>query len=280
MATVTPASQSNTVKITIRIKRAILNLNLFQSTPPAEDILTLQKQRYSTYVFLLLFIISLVTLIVYVSTVSIIRQETVYNPSYSFYEQLFNRYPQTLRCPCKRIAIPQKEFVQLNHSYHPVCSSIYIEDEWILLLKNFQPTRFITIYFNYVAPSFFQMLSSFCMISKQLIDEELSIFADTVFITGDVISASVFIEQTKVSIDIFISNLETGFMRLIELVRLVIDIEAPVSGLFTNVEYTFTSIDSEISTVNINPRRYNQTNCTCSRGTKCLIPAEIEVYST
>ena len=280
MATVTVDSGSGTVNIMNKVRRAILNLNLFPSVPPAEDILTLKKQRDSTYVLILLFVISLVILTSYTSTVSVVQQVTVHYSSYSLYEQLFEKYPLTLRCPCKRIAIPQKEFLQLNHLYHPICSSIFIEDEWIILLKNLQPTRFISTYFNYIGPSFFQMLSSFCLLSKQLIDQELSVFLDTVIITGDVISANAFKKQTQASIDIFISNLETTFMRLIELVRLVIDIDAPVSGLFTNADYMFTPLNSEVSAVNIIPRTFQQTNCTCSRGTICLMPAEIEIYST
>lgn len=279
MTAVTTDNRLKIAGIITKIKTEILKINLFPSVPPTEDILTLKKQRFSTYIFLLLFIISLITFTIYTSTVSVVRTETIDNPSYLLYQQLFNQYSQTLSCPCTTIAIPHKEFLQLNPLYHPVCSSFFVQDEWIIILKNLQQARFISIYFNFIAPSFFQMLGSLCLLSKQLVDQELLTFADTVMITGDVMSADLFNEQSQLSIDLLISNMETTFMRLIELVRLLIDIDASLSGLSTNVEYLFIPYNLVALQINTIPRTFQETNCTCSRGTICLIPVSIEIYS-
>ena len=265
-------------KFCLSLKTLILKLNLFKTIPPAEDSLTLKKQRLSTYIFLVVFIVCLTTFTLYTAVLSHIQQEIIENPSYSMYQQLFDQYPLTLSCPCTTISIPQKEFLQLNPSYHPVCSSIFVTDEWVMTLRHLQPTRFISTYFNYIAPSFFQMLASFCTLSKQLVAEELLNFNDAVIISDDVISSSSFIEQSQASIDLFISDLEANFLRLIELIHLLIDINAPISGLFTNVDYQIDPYDSYVSWVNIKQRTFPSSNCTCSRGTVCLTPAYIEIY--
>jgi hypothetical protein len=277
MAATITNGRLNVVGLINEAKEAIRNLNLFRSIPPVQDALKLRKQLFSTRLFLLLFIISLITFTIYTSQVTIIRRVTVQNPSYSSYKQLFAQYSHTLSCPCTTISIPQKEFLQLNASYHTVCSSKFVQQQWMNLLSRSQTTSIASFEFRYTGASFFQMLASFCLLSKQLIDDELLTFADTPFITADVMPADRLMEQSQASISLLISNMETGFMRLISLVDLSTNTDGLVSGLFTNVNYRILPFDSYWSQVAPTPHTFEETNCTCFRGNTCIMSAYITV---
>ena len=50
--------------------------------------------------------------------------------SYEF-EKLYLEHGDTLSCPCSTITIPYNIFVSSTITYHPICSSIFIDQQWI-----------------------------------------------------------------------------------------------------------------------------------------------------
>ena len=110
------------------------NLNLFPSAPPSEDQYVLRTQRISTRLFLLLLVQSLIVLLIYTATVTVLKTFIVSNPSLDQYKQLYAQYPSTLACPCRQASIQYKSFVSMNYTLHDVCTSVYVTKEWITFI--------------------------------------------------------------------------------------------------------------------------------------------------
>ena len=62
------------------------------------------------------------------------RAVTVSHITESLFNQLRLEYGATLSCPCTNIIMPYNVFVSNTISFHPVCSSIFVSEEWIAAL--------------------------------------------------------------------------------------------------------------------------------------------------
>jgi len=256
-------------------KNFIWNLNLFVSTPPTQDALTLRKQHFSTRLLLLLFIFCLIIFTTYTSQVFIYQTIRINNPSYSLYKELFDKYSYKLSCPCTTIAILNKNFLQINVSYHEFCSSIFYPPRWSDQISRSKISNLLSIEFRGTGAAFFQMLSVISTLAGRLVGDELLDFANASFISANVMPFDIFNEQVMSSVDLLISNLENNFMSLISLIRTATNANGDTSGLLTNFDYTNLPFNEVHFQAAPTPRTFLDTNCTCFGTTVCIIPAFI-----
>ena len=62
------------------------------------------------------------------------KTAVISNITPDIFYQLSREHGQSLSCPCKAIAIPYRSFVFNNVTMHPVCSSIFVDEQWIAKL--------------------------------------------------------------------------------------------------------------------------------------------------
>lgn len=79
--------------------------------------------------------------------------ETQMNVSVEMYKDLIKRYGESVSCPCSQINIPQKSFTSIRIEFHPVCSSIFVTEEWINALYLVDASGFDTLDFRQTAHS-------------------------------------------------------------------------------------------------------------------------------
>jgi len=79
-----------------------------------------ESQILSTRIFLVLFIISLTTLVGYASLSLQSTSVLVRNPTQQTYEQLYSLHPETLICPCTQTSIQIDKFLEVSVEYHQV----------------------------------------------------------------------------------------------------------------------------------------------------------------
>ncbi|CAF5030928.1 unnamed protein product, partial [Rotaria sp. Silwood1] len=116
-----------------RVKLITLNLFDSQSTDPTK----VYHEILSTRLFIVLFGASLIILTTYTSFSPQMTTEKIQSPSISDYERLQKQYSDTLQCLCSKISIPYYRFTNVDLSFHQVCSSYFISQEWIdFLFKN------------------------------------------------------------------------------------------------------------------------------------------------
>ena len=81
------------------------------------------------------------------------RKIPVSNISYTVFKQLYREHAETLLCPCSRITMPLNTFVSNTIKFHPVCSSIFVSQEWIEALYFKDASRYGTGDFRTTASS-------------------------------------------------------------------------------------------------------------------------------
>ncbi|CAF4838349.1 unnamed protein product [Rotaria sp. Silwood1] len=113
---------------------------------------------------------------------------TIQNPTRTIYEDLFNKYPTILQCQCSQIAISYKSFLSISPKYHAICSSIYIQDQWIELIFNSNTSYFLPIDFCSLASNHFQLLAIFYSFVQRKVHDAIEDFLLDTFLSPQVLS--------------------------------------------------------------------------------------------
>ncbi|CAF3928555.1 unnamed protein product, partial [Adineta steineri] len=69
------------------------------------------------------------------------------------FDQLYRKYNETLLCPCSTTMVPYKNFVSQEFTFHPVCSSIFVNQRWIEALYLSNATQYAPFDFRATASS-------------------------------------------------------------------------------------------------------------------------------
>jgi hypothetical protein len=82
-------------------------------------------------VYILCILISaLIILALYRTISSYTFSKRIKNPSQVTFERLYSQYGNILNCPCNQIAMDYSEFVQIEFTFHPLCSSDFLTQAW------------------------------------------------------------------------------------------------------------------------------------------------------
>ncbi|CAF4022394.1 unnamed protein product [Adineta steineri] len=154
------------------------------------------------------------------------------------FEKLYFEHDQTLSCPCSTIAIPYRNFTSNNVTMHSVCSSIFIEPEWIKGLYFSNASQYGVWDFRTTAHSQFELLSSFCSFSKEIISQTESDIDNNKLVTLYLLPQ----EQVKLQIDGTIDLLKniasSQMITYLNYSRNTIETNYLVSALNTNLIIT------------------------------------------
>ena len=115
----------------MRIRRALLELNLFESGLNGQSIL--RHERRSTRLYLLLLVIALIVLVMYIAFGINTVHVTIHEPTLLTYRTLKVNYAATLKCPCTQIAVKYGRFVQTQLTYHQVNATL---SRWLLCVTH------------------------------------------------------------------------------------------------------------------------------------------------
>ncbi|CAF5107027.1 unnamed protein product, partial [Rotaria sp. Silwood1] len=201
------------------IKQTISQMNLFEVEMTRSEELDLRKAIISTRIFIILLTFTLTILTVYSALDGQNQTIIVLNPTQSDFENLYRKYPNTLACPCTDIAIPYRSFISIIPEYHPVCSSIFVSDNWINILFNPNISYYYPLDFRSSASGQFQILSSFCSLSKRFVNDTIDDFLSNVFLTPVVLSSYLLDLQSQAQSSFIQTLTSNAFRQLLQLVR-------------------------------------------------------------
>ncbi|CAF3755200.1 unnamed protein product, partial [Adineta steineri] len=250
------------------LKNYCLTFNVFKSVPPSTDEHELKNQKISTRIFIVLLILSLTILLLYTSLADITKTINVPTPDLIKYEQLYSKYSQTLTCPCQHISINYENFLSIEYTFHQVCTSIFITDDWISYIGMSYEATSANINFQWTGSNAFQALRAFCDLIESTINNSLIQFNSTQYITASVASSELFQLQARSFVKQFISSTINTFVLSLNTIRNSTHGEGLLSGLLTNYEITVgTSISNE-SIVLGAPVDYSK--CSCDLSSTCI----------
>ena len=239
----------------------------------------LKNQRISTRLFLILFPIAVVILTVYASISPITKTVTVKEPSFSVYTGLYERYPQTIICPCSQTTIAYGNFLSFNPAFHQVCQSYFVSDEWIKHL-NFQGQYAYYLDIRKIGSASFQVISSLCQISQQTVKEELLTLNSTSVISLSLIPSSVFLSQIEAAVNLFEQTTINTFLTTLSLNRNVTATNNIMTTLQTNAAIqllTRADFDGGFG-LNYISFQYGADNCSCLLTSQCV--EEMVIYDS
>ena len=193
---------------------------MFPSAPPSTDEFDLRKELISTRIFIFSLIFSLIVLLLYNSLVNTEITINKENPTFEQYLQSYETHSQTLICPCTKISINYKDFLQINYTLHQVCSSVFVTEEWLLYLARI--SLYQSLYqgdFLLSGYSTFQALYTLCQMSNRTISDGLIQFYSNQYISTFTTPKDTFLLGIQPLINEFISSTMNSFRLSFKLIR-------------------------------------------------------------
>ena len=255
-------------------------MTFFSAAVPPIDRRQHRLKQISTRLYILFFIISLAfpVYLVVVSVKNPIKKAvsknmiTIVKPSLTQYYQLLSMYPESLMCPCSQSSIYYGEFLNVEYTFHEVCSSIFVGQDWINQLVMPAEMRVLPNDFRSTSSSSFQALSSFCKLAYMTLDNNLGQFYSNQYLSTFVIPPQIFESQIMMQIDLFTSLAINNFLLSFSMIKSIIQNNALFSGLQTNYRQFIQNTDVISSAV-----RYQ--GCSCAYSARCTEPSRIYNYS-
>ena len=101
------------------------------------------------------------------------------------YTQLYNKYPQTLSCPCTKISISYETFLHIKHSLHQICGSDFTTPAWIKRVSEFSyDITWRRDDFRLISGNTFQSVKILCDLITTTISYGLNQFYTSDYISG------------------------------------------------------------------------------------------------
>ena len=264
------------------VKTYLQQLNLFKSDSHNES--TIQTERRSTRLYFVLLIGSMITLTFYYSISTMREQIIIKYPTFTEYSNMRNQ--SSLQCICSMIAVKYGEFIQLEPTYHQVCDSDFVSNEWIHhLFIHYEQSWNNSILSDFFRIAVFQFktLRSLCQLAKETIAHDIQSFQQTSLIQSQLISQGIFENKIDSVVSEFLDMTPKLFLRTLHFIQ---DIQAQ-SLLFTGAAVTsiqpkyrsiFITDGSNVPYYGIEYHFSDGSTCTCSSSTAttCIGPATFE----
>ncbi|CAF3921398.1 unnamed protein product [Adineta steineri] len=245
------------------VKTKLLNLNLFQtrSTNPH----TIRKQLFTTRFYIIILIIIFPILLSYILLNQKSVTVTVKLQSLDQYNNLRMKYPTTITCPCTDISIRYNQFIELNPSYHQICSSDFVSQQWFEYLYDENKAHEKSYYAT--ASAQFQILSSLCKQAQEAVNSSLIQFYATKLTSSELISSDLLQIQVDTGVNSFKKAMPQTFNQALDMLSSFIHGNTFMSTYETNWKFTVLVTYSE-APIYTNPQSYGN-SCSCATSLKC-----------
>lgn len=124
------------------------------------------------------------------------------------------------------MTIPYHEFISLSPILHQVCSSDFVSKSWISILMSIINQQVPIDWRNQAGPQF-QLLSDFCQLANQTIDDAVRRFIAQSFISSIVLTKFDFDRQLNATLDQFFHSTVIYFAQLVDTVDLHMQVDQP-----------------------------------------------------
>ena len=201
-----------------RLQNGLVTFNLFDSE--STDRRTIQRERYITRIYLLLLMISIFVIVLYTVASTETATNVISTPFQTQYATLMALYSDTMQCPCTNISVAYKHFITVNNTFHQVCSSDFVKEDWLKFLFGDSIWASQEKYDLRVrGAAYFRFLSALCKISQTTINNAVNQFLTESFVSAQAISQSEFLIQLDVITQLFKKITPLQFSRILKLFR-------------------------------------------------------------
>ncbi|CAF1451329.1 unnamed protein product, partial [Rotaria sp. Silwood1] len=253
-----------------RLYFLLININLFDNN----EELSLEEQLRGTKIFLSLLIISLSIAVFFTSFNVHTNTVIIQSPNEHNFEKLSIQYSTTLSCPCTRNAIRHDQFLSFNISYHPICTSQFVNQTFISSLMEFNMSNYYPLDYRIMAASHFQIIALLCRTIKQMVSDVLEEFTTTYMITNKALFHNIFNVQVAALVEQLKTTTMANIKHINDFLWFNIFQNRLVSGLRTNY-YIQTIPGSTTSFYYISGYANWNNTCNCALNDNCVHQAGI-----
>ncbi|CAF1538112.1 unnamed protein product [Adineta ricciae] len=262
-----------------RIKQKIKELNFFELEIIRLENFDQHKAIIATRIYIILFTILLTILIIYSASQGQNRTITIQNPSEFNFKTLLKQYPNTLICPCQQITIPYELFLNIIIDYHPICSSIFVSNDWINLLYNYNISYYYPLDFRSSSLGQFQILSSLCSLSQQFLNEQIQDLLSDAFLSPVVLSLNLLDGQSQSRSSFIRTSASNTFLQSLELIRRTTYAETLQNALQTSISrIMFVDSNELIKSILFSAYFSNQNDTICSCDTQSTCSSSVSGF--
>ncbi|CAF3537998.1 unnamed protein product [Rotaria sp. Silwood1] len=262
-----------------RVKLITLNLFDSQSTDPTK----VYHEILSTRLFIVLFGASLIILTTYTSFSPQMTTEKIQSPSISDYERLQKQYSDTLQCLCSKISIPYYRFTNVDLSFHQVCSSYFISQEWIDFLFKNDGGNLWPMDVRTSLSAMWQLITILCAHSVKVFYNALFEFGVSFIISSTVLSE----DRIQINIQEAVNEIQrtasNTFLLPLTTIQQITQINSFMTG--TSINYGISEVSQPLELIesiqviaNKYLRKGTTTNCSCLNKVSCPMPGGIYLY--
>ncbi|CAF1384021.1 unnamed protein product [Adineta ricciae] len=206
---------------------------------------SVRQQKYTTWFYVLL----LATSIYILFYAGLMREQSetifIHNVTPIIFDELYSKHYEKLTCPCSTITIPYKTFVNNTNTFHPVCSSIFVTEQWIQLSAFANASLFGTADFRTTASSQFQLLANICSFMQNTTLQNEIDLDNTEFVSINLQSNIEIQSKVNATVESFYNSLSNRINSFLSYVKITSQTNFFVSALNTNIVVAVNTIGSE-----------------------------------
>lgn len=195
--------------------------------------------------------------------------DLILTPNLNEYLLLSEKYHNTISCTCNQVAIEYKTFVTVNYTLHGVCSSGFIQSDWIEYLVNDKNALSMSVRdFRYQAAYIFQTLASLCNLMNTTVQQTIARFYEADYRSMTLLTesdAKLFVANTLTGIR---SSSSSEFLTMIQTLSNIIHANYIFSAAQTNIYTQYIRLARRFG---IFPVTYD--NCSCAINPYCASPS-------
>ncbi|CAF1085874.1 unnamed protein product [Adineta steineri] len=219
----------------------------------------LKNQIYATRVY-----VPLLTIILYILFfISLMNSQTrlysISNITPDLFTKLYYEYGQSLSCPCTTTNIPYNKFTSTIITYKPICSSIFVSEQWIKALYMPNSSTYLVMDFRTTASSQFEILSALCSIAQNMVYQSLVDFNEIQLVTLELLQENQIESQIDDNIKVINSKTRIQFLSPLNFLQIITQSNSFISALNTNVAVKI-QINNGLPQINVNPTMYVDKN--------------------
>lgn len=234
----------------------------------------IRKQKLWTrvYVISVIIIFGLIASYTKFSTDQIIK--VVDKPNEASYTNLVQLNLDKLTCPCSRISVKHREFINITTMFHEICTATTNDLNWTSISVMF--TQYAIIRYTDMRTrdaAYFSFIISLCNISMETIGNSVDQFLDETVISAQAMTRNQFDNRINSTINVFRRKTVREFYRVFELLRSVDHGNGLMSVYFLNWKITQNRTKNFFSYPLIPEVKKNR--CSCATRMDCFEPGSI-----
>ncbi|CAF1442062.1 unnamed protein product [Adineta ricciae] len=164
------------------------------------------------------------------------RTITITDISETSLDEIDPKDDKFLPCPCSNTSIVYKKFVSHHITYHPVCLSYFITQQWIKALNSPNASRYIPGDFRMIAHSQFQLLADFCSRIKEMISQAEAEIGNYELITVDLLSKKQLESKVNTTVESVRNSTSIRLMSYVDYINTTTQSNNYISALNTNTK--------------------------------------------